>query len=214
MSRLGRPPYICLVTEGKSDPHNFEHERQRILDTLRDAVMDGVNVIQIREKSLPARLLFELASAAVAICRPAGAIVLVNDRADVALAAGADGVHLPEASIPAAIFRQSFPTDLVVGVSTHSVEGALATERDGADYIFFGPVFTTPGKQEPAGLGELGNVCERLRTLPVVGIGGIDETNAANVLGTGAAGIAAIRALNDAASRRKLIDALDDLHLG
>ncbi len=197
-------PYTCLITAGEADPSNFEIIKHGMLETIRDAVADGVNLIQIREKALPARLLFDLVSDAVRILRSTEALVLVNDRVDVAIAAKADGVHLPETSLPPNIVRRVIASDLVIGVSTHSIEQALAAADAGADYIFFGPIFETPGKGPPIGIDSLRAVCRELKTFPVIALGGVDQNNFENVLSAGAAGIAAIRSLNDHESRRAI----------
>ena len=211
MRRLGEPPYICLITKGEATPSNFETEKNRILDTIREAVADGVNLIQIREKSLPARMLFELARSAVEILEHTSTLVLVNDRPDVAIAAGADGVHLPENSFPPGVVRQEFASEVVIGVSTHSIEQATAATKGGADFVFFGPVFETPGKGSPAGVETLQTVCRKLVPFPVIALGGIDQHNFELVFEAGAAGIAAIRALNETESRRQICAGLSTL---
>jgi len=205
---LGERPHICLITEGKASPQNFESEKPRILATIRDAVSEGVTLIQIREKTLPARLLFDLSAHAVTICANSGARLLVNDRADVAIASGADGVHLPENSVPPHAIRRAFSSDLIIGVSTHTIESASSAVENGADYIFFGPVFATPGKASPAGVDALRDLCQKLGEFPLIPIGGIDEDNCEHVMLAGAAGIAAIRAMNEPESRRKVLDVL------
>lgn len=211
MKRLAPPPYICLITEGRTDPENYNSERSRIVRTATAAVADGVNMIQIREKSLTARLVFDLTCAVVNALAGSGALVLVNDRADIASAAGADGVHLPESSLSPAVVRRSFGNDLVIGVSTHSYAVAKSAADAHADYVFFGPVFATPGKGEPVGVTALENLCRGLNGFPVIALGGIDVGNVGSALNAGADGIAAIRALNDAASRRATLTALRSL---
>ena len=208
MKRLGEPPHVCLITEGKATPKNFASEKPRILDTIRDAVSDGVTLIQIREKSLPARLLFELSVDAVAMCKKTPARVMVNDRADIAVASRAHGVHLPEASLHPQVIRRSFGNDLIIGVSTHSIESASSAVENGADYIFFGPVFATPGKESPTGLDVLRDVCRELEGFPVIAIGGIHQDNCERVLEAGAAGIAAIRATHVLENRRRMMAVL------
>ncbi len=198
-------PYTCLITAGEADPSNFEIKKKGILETIRDAVADGVNLIQIREKALPARLLVHLVREAVQILSSTDALVLVNDRADVAIAARADGVHLPETSLRPDVVREAISSNLVIGASTHSIEQALAAAGSGADYIFFGPIFETPGKGPPVGIESLSAVCRKLRTFPVIALGGVDQNNFENVLSAGAAGIAAIRSLNDQAKRRAIL---------
>ncbi len=201
-------PYTCLITAGEADPSNFEIIKNGLLETIRDAVADGVNLIQIREKALPARLLFHLVSEAVQILSSTEALVLVNDRLDVAIAARADGVHLPETSLQPDVVRRAISSDIVIGVSTHSIGQALSASRSGADYIFFGPIFETPGKGPPVGIESLSAVCRELNTFPVIALGGVDQNNFESVLSAGAAGIAAIRSLNDRSSRRVICEGL------
>jgi thiamine-phosphate pyrophosphorylase len=159
-----------------------------ILACVNAAIREGVEIIQIREKDLDARSLYEL------VCRIRDAAagsrtrILVNDRLDVALAAGVDGVHLPALGLPAARVR---PFVKMMGCSIHSVEEGIQAERDGADFVVFGAVFETPGKK-PAGLDALQAVTRTL-TIPVLAIGGITRENTPAVLEAGAAGIAAIR---------------------
>ena len=211
MKRLPRPPYICLITEGRADPENYDSERSRIIRAAAAAVADGVNMVQVREKALPAGLVSDLARAVVDALAGSDALVTVNERADIASAAGAGGVHLPESSLSPAVVRRGFGNDLVIGVSTHSFAVAKAAAEGHADYAFFGPVFETPGKGEPAGVTALEEVCRGLERFPVIALGGIDVGNFAAALNAGAAGIAGIRALNNATSRRQIITALRSL---
>lgn len=183
----------------------------------------GVDWIQIREKDISGTQLAALArqalqlAAAPAAARPAVRILL-NDRLDVALAERAGGVHLGENSLPVQEVRRllrDFPAgqtnaDFLVGVSCHSVQAARAAARDGADYIFFGPVFVTPSKTSygPAqGLDRLAEVCRAI-PIPVLAIGGITVQNAASCLAVGAAGIAAIRLFQEAAAPQEMIETL------
>lgn len=175
------------------------HPLQVLLETIRKAATAGVDWIQIREKDLEARILLELVRLAVADTRGTGTSIQVNDRLDVALAAGAAGVHLGEASLPVEMVaewrRSSKRADFRIGASCHSLEGARAAERAGADYIFFGPVFATPSKAAfgaPQGIERLSEVCKALR-IPVLAIGGVTMENAASCIAAGAAGFAAIR---------------------
>ena len=153
--------------------------------------------MQIREKDLSARELLHLAQGAV---QSGGARILVNDRLDVALAAGAAGVHLGRASLPAAeVVRWcragNAPQGFLIGVSCHSFEEVREAETAGADYAFFGPVFDTPSKRPfraPQGIARLGEVC-RAVGIPVLAIGGVEEENVVSCIRAGAAGVAAIR---------------------
>ena len=199
---------LCYVTErralasARGDSASREvrtHPAHALLEIIRHAAAAGVDWIQIREKDLEARTLAELARLAVADTRGTGTSILVNDRLDVALAAGAAGVHLGETSLPVGAVaewrRSARRTDFRIGVSCHSAEAACAVERAGADYIFFGPVFATPSKAAfgaPQGIQRLREVCRSVR-VPVLAIGGIHIENAASCLAAGAAGIAAIR---------------------
>ncbi|MDI9259463.1 thiamine phosphate synthase [Alicyclobacillus sendaiensis] len=172
------------------------------------AALGGADVIQVREKKAPALAVFEFARELLARLREAGsgARVLVNDRLDVALAAGADGVHLAAKSLPVAAARevvQRAGGGLLLGCSVHSLEEARAAEAAGADYVTFGHIFPTashPGLP-PKGVRELARVVEAL-AIPVVAIGGIDAGNVAEVLATGASGVAVIGAVVEAADPR------------
>jgi len=172
---------------------------------IRRAAEAGVGWIQIREKDLHARPLAELVRSALAETRKIGARILVNDRLDVALAAGAAGVHLGETSLPVEIVaewrRAANRKQFLIGVSCHSRDAARAAERGGADYVFFGPVFATPSKAPfgpPQGIERLREVCLAVK-ISVLAIGGVTPENAARCLEAGAAGIAAIRLFQESA---------------
>ena len=124
----------------------------------------------------------------------------MNDRADVALAAGADGVHLTTTSLSTDVIRGNFPPGFLIAVSTHTEVEIILAEKLGADFAVFGPVFETPGKGSAKGLDELARVCAAVSNLPVLGLGGVDETNYESVMAAGAAGFASIKWLNREAS--------------
>jgi thiamine-phosphate pyrophosphorylase len=159
-----------------------------VLESARRAIAGGVDMIQVREKDLPARELFELVCKVRDLAAGTKTRVLVNDRVDIALAAGIDGVHLPANGLPPGRVR---PLVKLLGVSTHTLQEAAGAEAAGADFIVFGPVFDTPGKK-PAGLEPLREVASRVK-IPVLAIGGITTANSEQVLRAGAAGIAGIR---------------------
>jgi thiamine-phosphate pyrophosphorylase len=186
-------PLIYLITEGNLTAENFDVNKNRILEIIKTAVENKISLIQIREKKITAKLVFELTSEAAKITKNSNTKLLVNDRADIALTAKADGVHLTENSVSAAIIRRSFPKNFIIGVSTHSIESAEKAKIQGADFITFSPIFDSPGKGASVGLGKLSEVCRKLKPFPVVALGGIDETNYKSVLETGASGFAAIR---------------------
>jgi thiamine-phosphate pyrophosphorylase len=196
-------PILCYVTDRKALPEAAAADPATVLlQHIEQAVRAGADWIQLREKDLQGRSLFELAARSIATCAASAGKqvrVLINDRLDVARAAQAAGVHLGETSVPAGEVtrwrNRAGRSDFLVGASCHSLEAAAQAAADGADYIFFGPVFATPSKQAfgpPQGLPELESVC-RTVSLPVLAIGGITPQNAGACFRAGAAGIAAIR---------------------
>ncbi|MHB8527245.1 MAG: thiamine phosphate synthase [Candidatus Acidiferrales bacterium] len=198
---------LCYVTDRRlleGEPSSSTTED--LLLRIGRAAAAGVDWIQIREKDLPAHELLELTRGAIATVQskatadPRVVRVLVNDRLDVALAAGAAGVHLGGGSIPVGnvvpwIRAGNAPKDFLVGASCHEIFDAIEAEGAGANYIFFGPVYETPSKISfgaPRGVDKLAEVCRRVR-IPVLAIGGMNEENAAACRRAGAAGVAAIR---------------------
>jgi thiamine-phosphate pyrophosphorylase len=164
------------------------------------AVAARIDLVQIREKSLSANMLFQLATSAAALTKGSATKLLINDRPDIAAAAGADGVHLTTTSLPTGVVRQSFGADFLIGVSTHSLEEAQLARRDGADFVVFGPVFGTPSKQkygDALGLSRLASVCAELSTFPVLAIGGVEVGNISDCVRAGAQGVAVIRMLQE-----------------
>lgn len=167
---------------------------------MEAAVAAKIDLIQIREKYLSANFLYELSTRAADITKASATKLLVNDRADIAAAAGADGVHLTSLSLPPYIVRRTFGADFIIGASTHSLEQAAAASRSGADFVVFGPVFETVSKRrygEPLGLAELRKVTSELAPFPVLALGGVAMNNVSDCIHAGAAGIAAIGILND-----------------
>ncbi|HEU0124395.1 MAG TPA: thiamine phosphate synthase [Bryobacteraceae bacterium] len=159
------------------------------------AALARADWVQVREKEMPARALTELARGLTG----RGAKVIVNTRADVALAAGAAGVHLPAGSVAPAKLREMTGTALLIGVSCHSIGEAEQAEREGADYVFLSPVFPSPSKPgygPPLGTALLAEACRRVR-IPVLALGGVNEDNAGVCVAAGAAGFASISAFAD-----------------
>jgi thiamine-phosphate pyrophosphorylase len=162
-----------------------------LLDAIGRNLAAGVTWIQIREKDLSARALFELVDAAIKLPGPHASKIIVNTRADVAIAAGAAGVHLPSGSPPAQVWRRP---GFLVGVSCHSVDDVRVAENEGADYALFGPVFpplSKPAGLEPHGLEGLARAAAAVR-IPVLALGGVTIENSAACISAGAAGIAGI----------------------
>lgn len=199
-----RQPLTYLITGGETTDANFHEEKRTILHLIECAVETKISLIQIREKRLSARMVFELATEAVKLTAPTATKLLINDRADIAFAANADGVHLPAESLPANIIKRAFPPDFIVGVSAHTLEEAVAAEKQEADFVTFSPIFFSLGKGAPQGISRLRQICEHLKSFPVIALGGIDESNLAAVLAAGASGFAAIRFLNSAENLRKI----------
>ncbi|MGQ0543081.1 MAG: thiamine phosphate synthase [Blastocatellia bacterium] len=190
-------PLTCLITTGEATPENFDKSKRQIIRRIESAFAAGISIVQIREKLLSTKQLFELTVEATSLERPKSSKLLVNDRADIAFAAKADGVHLPESGMTVEKIRAAFPPEFIVGASVHSTERAVQARLTGGNFVLFGPVFDTPGKGPAKGLKSLLRVCEEMADFPVIGIGGVDRSNFHKVLECGAAGFAAIRFLND-----------------
>lgn len=193
-----------MITNGETTVESFAENKNSILELTRIAAKADVSLVQIREKKIPTRLVYELVSEAAEITKNTQTKLLVNDRADTALAAGADGVHLTSTSLSCAVIRRNFPKNFIVGVSTHSLEKAFEAKLQGADFVTYSPVFDTPEKGEPKNLDELSKICKKLNPFPVIALGGINETNYVSVLENGAQGFAAISFLNNAENLESL----------
>jgi thiamine-phosphate pyrophosphorylase len=210
-----KTPLVCYVTDRKSLGDGDGGEG--VLGKMRAAAAAGADWVQIREKDLCGRELLELAREAVA--GQGLARVIVNDRLDVALAAGAAGVHLGRESLAARdvvrwCHAGNAVADFLVGVSCHSLQEAREAESAGASYLFFGPVFDTPSKRgmgKPQGGGRLAEICRSV-AIPVVAIGGVNEQNAAQCIRSGAAGVAAIRMFQEARDGAAMKDLIGRLH--
>lgn len=164
---------------------------------LEEALEAGVKSIQLREKDLSTRELLEAGYWARRLTTEYGALLIVNDRVDIALAVGADGVHLGQKSMPPHAVRRVAAHDLMIGVSAHSVDEAVRAEKEGAEFITLGPVYETPSKMKygpPVGINLLGEVKTKV-SIPVIAIGGITVTKVHELLQTGADGIAVISAI-------------------
>ena len=175
-------------------------------DVVREAVAGGVTCVQLREKTASSREMLELARELLAILRPLGIPLIVNDRLDIALAAGAQGVHLGQHDLPLADARRLVPPDFIVGISAESAADAVAAAAGGASYVAASPVFATPTKTDTAPALGLDGVTA-LRTAlpaycPLVAIGGIHVGNAASVLAAGADGLAVVSGIMSAPSPR------------
>ena len=223
------PPILCYVT----DRHSLrvapgENPVEVLLEKIQTAAAAGMDWTQIREKDLSGKDCAALAREALRRVSQSASRgghptrIQVNDRLDVAIAERAGGVHLGENSLPVreakSLIASTLPVsnvknNFLAGVSCHSLEAAQSAAADGADYLFFGPVFATPSKAAfgaPQGLELLAKVC-RAVAVPVLAIGGVTLENAAACLASGAAGIAAIRLFQDAADLTRLVARLRQL---
>lgn len=209
--------------ERTRDPRNWrlyvvtdERFGRSHLEVARAAIAGGAGAVQVRDKSAPARRLYEAAVEMSRLARAARVPLIVNDRVDIALASGADGVHVGQDDLPAPAARRLAGEGVVVGVSATTLEEAMAAERDGADYIGFGPVFeargTKPDTVAPLGVDLLREVCRHCK-VPVIAIGGLNATNVEAVIEAGASGVAVmsgvVSAGNIAAAAREIREKID-----
>jgi thiamine-phosphate pyrophosphorylase len=220
---------LCYVTDRRTlGIANAAESVAALTQKIEEIAAAGVDWVQIREKDLTARALASLTRQSLRIAatlsakRSCAIRVLVNDRLDVAIAERAGGVHLGEKGLPiaetkrlvvSALRHHTIDESFLIGASCHSLEAAKAAEHDGADYICFGPVFTTPSKEAfgpPQGAERLEEVCRSL-SIPVLAIGGITLDNAESCIAAGAAGIAAIRFFQGAVDSAGAIQRLHQL---
>ena len=199
---------LCLVTD------RTQTRGRELVTVVSECLAAGLPAVQVREKDLGAADLALLCRRLVAPIRAASAMLVVNDRADVALAVGADAVQRTHASLPVDDLRALAAGRLRVGASVHSLDDAIDAELKGADWVTYGPVYDTPSKRAygaPQGLERLATVAHGLR-IPVIAIGGITPERVKDVRQAGARGVAVISAIlgaaSPAAATRRFLDAL------
>ncbi len=186
-------PKLYPITDRRLSGLSHAEQVARLID-------GGATLIQLREKHLSPREFYVEAEEALRVARARGVKLIINDRADIALALGADGVHLGQDDVPPEAARALLGEGAVIGFSTHSVEQAIAAARLPVDYIAIGPVFATTSKEHPdpqVGLEGLRRVREAVPLLPLVAIGGVTRENAPSVFSAGADSLAVISALLD-----------------
>jgi thiamine-phosphate pyrophosphorylase len=167
------------------------------LDIVRAAVSGGVTCVQLREKECSAREFIEEALAVRDFLKERGVPLIINDRVDVALAVGADGVHLGQTDMPLKTAQKILGDSMIIGISAESLEDAVEAEKGGADYLGVSPIHATPTKTDtapPLGLEGL-RAIRRAVNLPLVGIGGLNLDNAADVIRSGGDGVAVVSAI-------------------
>lgn len=199
-------PLLYYITDRKQFSGDSKEQECRLLDKMAECVAAGVDYIQLREKDLSIGALEKLANKAMSALGGSRTKLLINTRADVALACGAHGVHLPSNDLPASeartifsIANQTVPNMAgpIIGVSAHSAAEVAYAESHGANFAVFAPVFAKGGATNPEGLEQLRQICSRSHTnpsaMPVFALGGITLQNAYLCLQAGAQGIAGIR---------------------
>ena len=188
--------------------------KKTLVEAVEAAISGGVTIVQLREKNVSAKEFFFIAKELLCVTRLHKIPLIINDRLDIALAAGADGVHLGQDDVPPAVARIIAGKDFIIGVSAHNAEEAVKAEKEGADYIGSGAVFQTGTKADAGVIGPLGlaAVVNAVK-IPVIGIGGINALNIVEVKKTGAAGAAVISAVlskadikGAAAELRRILD--------
>ena len=196
---------ICFITDRNSCDLD-------LVEMTREVLKAGVKWVQYRDKESDRYCLFETATELRKLTRKAGAFFIMNDHPDIAAAVGADGVHLGQDDMPMQEARKVMGSDSVIGISTHTIDQAVEAERDGADYIGFGPVFTTSTKDAGAPMGT--DMLKRVRSrvnIPVVAIGGITAGELPEVVSAGAQAVAVASGLLEGEIRdnvRKFISVL------
>jgi len=225
LNNSARVPLLCYVTDRRSLAGIGAAEtREALQKKIEAAAAAGVDWIQLREKDLSGKDCAALTREALQRAKKASETsennvvptrLLVNDRLDVALSERAGGVHLGDKSLPVQEVKRLVSAsrkaeDFLIGVSCHSLDAAKSAAKNGADYLFFGPVFATPSKSAlgaPQGLERLAEVCPAV-SIPVLAIGGVTLENASSCFAAGASGIAAIRLFQDADDIASLVRAL------
>lgn len=180
---------LYLITDRKLFADSGE-----MFAAVEEALKAGVKAVQLRENDLATRELLDMAYRMRELTARYNARLFINDRADIAMCVNADGVHLGQSSMPVYAARKVVGDKFMIGVSTHNLDEALTSEREGADFITFGPIYRTPSKLKygrPVGIESLKIVAEKV-SIPVFGIGGIKPDNAKEVINAGAYGVALI----------------------
>ncbi|PSC75210.1 thiamine biosynthetic bifunctional enzyme chloroplastic isoform C [Micractinium conductrix] len=192
-TRRSRIPNRCdLRVYVVTDPVCNAAQARSNAEAVRMAIDGGATIVQLREKKIDGGAFLQQAAEVLEVCKARGVPLLINDRVDVALAVGADGVHVGQGDLPAVTVRRMIGADLILGVSVKTVEEALRAEADGADYLGAGAVFPTGTKEsEVIGLQRLQAICAAV-DIPVVAIGGVKVGNAAETVAAGCAGAAVV----------------------
>ncbi|MEX6700040.1 thiamine phosphate synthase [Peribacillus frigoritolerans] len=172
---------------------------EELTKIIAQSVSGGVSIVQLREKNNSSLSFYEKASALKQLLNELSIPLIINDRVDIALAVGADGIHIGQDDLPLPIVKKMVPEDMIVGVSVSTLEEALEAERNGADYIGVGSVFPTKTKQDATlmALEDLGEICRGV-SIPAVAIGGITADNISALSDSGLSGTAVVSAIMNA----------------
>jgi thiamine-phosphate pyrophosphorylase len=212
-------PISYLVTDGRTTEatNSSSAEFTRLFVLVGACVEAGISLVQLREKAMRPRMLYELTRRAAELTRNSETRLLVNDRADIALAARADGVQLTTRSLDSLVVRDIAPRDFLIGVSTHTLAEAQAARMADADFALFGPVFDTPSKRahgEPLGLDALRAATHALAPFPLLAIGGLTRERIPQVIDAGAQGIAAISLFRDESELEAVVNEVRESRAG
>ncbi len=196
-------PKVCAITLPQ-DPH--------LVENVSIALQCGIRWVQYRQKDKSRRYLYDEARVLHDITRKYNALLTINDHVDIALAIGAEGVHIGQEDLPLKEVKKILPTGMIVGVSTHSIDEALNAETDGADYVGFGPIFKTTTKDAgvPKGI-ELAQEVARQIKIPVIAIGGITARDVGGLLGRYIHGVALSSGIFIGDTRDNCITLLDEI---
>lgn len=172
---------------------------EELTKIIAQSVSGGVSIVQLREKNNSSLSFYEKASALKQLLNELSIPLIINDRVDIALAVGADGIHIGQDDLPLPVVKKMVPEDMIVGVSVSTLEEALEAERNGADYIGVGSVFPTKTKQDATlmALEDLGEICRGV-SIPAVAIGGITADNISALSDSGLSGTAVVSAIMNA----------------
>jgi thiamine-phosphate pyrophosphorylase len=204
---------LCLITNRKLlTPTHLSQNLDNSLDNLFQFCLQaseaGIDIIQIREKDLSAKELANFVTKLTSVIKNTS--ILVNDRLDIALSCGANGVHLPSNSFPIKDVRKLVGDKFIISASTHSIKEAKQASEQGADFILFSPIFDTPSKRaygSPLGLELLKQAVNTVSS-PIIALGGINSENASSVLQCSVAGLAAIRLFITTSNMKEIVNAL------
>ena len=196
---LFQKPVTYLITKGNLTDRNYAVLSAETLKIVSKAVETEINLIQVREKKLSPEKLLNLTERIVASAENSDTKILVNTHLEIAVSAGADGVHLPSGQIHIQNFRKRIPRHFLIGVSTHTFEQAEKSASEKADFIVYSPIFEPISKDSygrPKGLKNLRKICGKIENLPVLALGGVRMDNFERILQAGAGGFAGIGFFN------------------